>query len=120
MAVPFEAGTRSSNPASSGGESGELPTIVSCSGPLGSPHEHMGCWSFENAATPHHILGGGQELGFPRATAEKTRRGTRVTPSYSPTRMLNSTAERSGFQRASGGKRKNMRYLPWRQPRMFV
>jgi hypothetical protein len=30
------------------------------------------------------------------------------------------TTERSGFHRASGGKRKNMRYLPRRQPRMFV
>jgi hypothetical protein len=32
----------------------------------------------------------------------------------------NSTTVRSGFHRASGGKRKNMRYLPRRQPRMFV
>jgi hypothetical protein len=36
------------------------------------------------------------------------RQGTRTTPSYSPTPMPNSTAERSGFHRASGGKRKNM------------
>src|SRR6476660_8276142 len=35
----------------------------------------------------------------------------RTTPSYSPTPMPNSTSERSGFHRASGGKRKNMNLL---------
>jgi hypothetical protein len=37
-----------------------------------------------------------------------TRLETRTTPSYSPTPMPNSTSERSEFQRASGGKRKNI------------
>src|SRR5712672_2494107 len=40
-----------------------------------------------------------------------TRREMRTTPSYSPTPMPNSTSERSGFHRASGGKRKNMNLL---------
>jgi hypothetical protein len=38
----------------------------------------------------------------------ETRRETRTTPSYSPTPIPNSTTDRSEFQRASGGKRKNM------------
>ena len=40
--------------------------------------------------------------------ALKDRLGIRTTPSYSPTPMPNSTAARSGFQRASAGKRKNI------------
>jgi hypothetical protein len=52
----------------------------------------------------------GFEAAFRRRGLGK-RRETRTTPSYSPTPMPNSTAFRSEFHRASGGKRKNTNLL---------
>jgi hypothetical protein len=40
--------------------------------------------------------------GFSGSRIWNTRRGTRTTPSYSPTATPNSTADRSGFQRLRG------------------
>ena len=48
-------------------------------------------------------------LGCHSATyGGRTSRGTRTMPSYSPIPMPNSTTPLTAFQRASGGKRKNM------------
>ena len=43
----------------------------------------------------------------------KTRRGTRTVPSYWPRMTLNSTASRSGFQRASSGNVKKTIATSW-------
>jgi hypothetical protein len=47
----------------------------------------------------------------PSMKRQKTLRGTRTTPSYSPMPTPNSTARRSVFYRASSGKLKNMAQL---------
>jgi hypothetical protein len=50
-------------------------------------------------------------LGASGTRIWKTRLETRTTLSYSPTPMPNSTMFRSGFHRASGGRRKKMNLL---------
>ena len=57
-------------------------------------------------------------VGFSERRIWNTHRQICTTPSYSPTPTLNSTAERSGFHRASGGKQKNVN-LPKCCPRGF-
>ena len=47
--------------------------------------------------------------GFLGSRIWNTRRGTRTTPSYSPTATPNSTADRSGFQRPSGENGRTLR-----------
>src|SRR5207245_1862612 len=49
--------------------------------------------------------------GSRRAGFGRTRRGTRTTPSYSPTPTPKMTQHRSDSHRASGGNEKNMRDL---------
>ncbi len=57
-------------------------------------------------------------VGFSERRIWNKHRQICTTPSYSPTPTLNSTAERSGFHRASGGKQKNVN-LPKCCPRGF-
>jgi hypothetical protein len=73
---------------------------------------------FEPGSVKDSGLRGSVQAWGPLEGGFGTRAAARERRSYSPTPMPNSTTERSGFHRASGGKRKNIavRLRRWTTP----
>lgn len=79
---------------------------ISVIGQLPSTHLSFG-YEFESRPMKVVRFEATSGVGASGSRIWKTGLETLTTPSYSPTPTPNSTTPRSGFQRASGGKRKN-------------